>query len=395
MTQNQMSSRERMLTTLNCQEPDHVPCSFMIFGGLKSRCGSYIEFIERQIEMGLDTFVELPPRPPEVVNDYYNLHGLPVSYDPCVTVKEWTEDQPDENVPIMIKEYYTPAGVLRVEVRQTKDWRWGNHVPLFDDYLSPRSRKFLVTQLEDLKALRYLLVSPTKEEIDTFKAESRPILDLARRHDLLVTGGWGVGADIFGWIYGFQNMMYSVYDNPELVGKILDIVSAWNRSRMEVVLNTGIDLYIKRAWYENCFFWTPDTYREFLYPILKADADLAHEKGAKFGYIITSNCTPLLDMFAKAGVDVLIGVDPAAWNMAMTKKKLNGKVCLWGGVNGHLTVEQKSPDKVRAEVREAMEVLSPGGGFILSPVDNVRQDSARENTQALIDEWQLLSHQPG
>jgi uroporphyrinogen-III decarboxylase len=393
MPPNKMSSRERMLAALNCQHPDHVPCSFMIYGGLKGRCKTYVEFIERQIKMGLDTFVELPPRPPVVVNDHYNLHGLPVSYDPTVTIKEWIEEQPGETDPIMVKEYHTPAGMLRAEVRQTDDWRWDDHVPFLDDYLSPRSKKFIVTKLEDLDALRYLLVPPAKNEIDAFKNESEPILDLARRHHLLTTGGWGVGADMFGWIYGLQAMMYTVYDNPELVREILNIVAEWNQQRMAVVLDAGIDLYVKRAWYENCDFWTPATYREFLYPILKADADLAHASGARFGYIITSNVMPLLEIFVEAGVDVLIGVDPAAWDLNQTKKKLDGKVCLWGGVNGHLTVEQGQPEEVQAEVRTAMKTLAPGGGFILSPVDNVRQDTdrARQNTQALVDEWQQLT----
>jgi hypothetical protein len=365
----------------------------MIYGGLKGRCSTYVEFIERQIEMGLDTFVELPPRPPVVENDHYNLHGLPVSYDPAVTIKEWIEEQPDETDPIMVKEYHTPAGVLRAEVRQTDDWRWGDHVPFLDDYLSPRSKKFIVTKPEELDALRYLLVPPAEEEIAVFKTESQPILDLAHRYRLLVTGGWGVGADMFGWIYGLQDMMYTIYDNPEFIHEILDIVAKWNWQRMEVVLDAGIDLYIKRAWYENCDFWTPTTYREFLYPILKADADLAHARGAKFGYLITSNVMPLLDIFIEAGVDVLIGVDPAAWDLSQTKKKLNGKICLWGGVNGHLTVEQGQPEEVRVEVRAAMETLSPGSGFILSPVDNVRQDTnrARQNVQTLIDEWQQFT----
>ncbi len=392
MTDKRMSSRQRMLAALNCQEPDYAPCSFMLFNALRDRSQSYVDFVEQQVGMGLDAFVQIPPRPPVMVNDYYNLHGLPVSYDPRVIVREWLEDQPGESVPIMIKEYHTPGGLLRTEVRQTRDWPWGEHVPFLDDYLVPRSKKFLVTQPEDLAALRYLLVLPTEAEITAFRTE-QAVLELARRHDLLVAGGWGVGADLIGWIYGLQNMVFAIYDQPEFMHELLDIIAAWNRKRMAVVLEAGIDLYIKRAWYENCDFWTPATYREFLFPILKADAALAHQKGARFGYIISSNCMPLLEMFAEAGVDVLIGVDPAAWDITLAKQKLGGKVCLWGGVNGHLTVEQGSAEDVRAEVRQAIEVMAPGGGFILSPVDNVREDTprARENVLALIDEWQRLS----
>ena len=392
MPKNLMSSRQRMLAALNRQEPDHTPCSFMLYGGLKSTCRDYAEFVERQVALGLDAFVELPPRPPVVVNDHYNLHGLPVSYDARVTIDEWIERPTGEAWPIMVKEYHTPAGTLRAEVRQTDDWRWGNHVPFLDDYIVPRSRKFLVTGPEDLDALRFLLAPPAAEGVAAFRSESQPALAQARWHDLLVAGGWGVGADLVGWVYGLENMVFATYDQPDFVHELLDIIAMWNRRRMEVVLDAGIDLVIKRAWYENLDFWTPASWREYLYPILAADVALAHRKGAKFGYLITSNCMPILLMFAELGIDVLIGVDPRQWELGVTKQQLLGKVCLWGGVNGHLTVEHGSPDQVRAEVDEAMKTLAPGGGFILSPVDNVREDTpiARENVAALIDEWRRV-----
>ncbi len=391
-----MTRRQRMLAALDRQEPDHAPCSFMLYNGLKSTCRTQAEFVERQLALGLDAVVELPPRPPVVVNDYYNLHGLPVSCDPRVSTVEWIEYPADEPCPIMIKEYRTPAGTLRAEVRQTADWRWGNHVPFLDDYIVPRSRKYPVGGPEDLDALRYLLVPPTPAEVRAFHAEAAPALAQARRHDLLVSGGWGVGADLVGWIYGLENMVYASYDRPDFLAEMLDITAQWNRQRMAVVLDAGVDLYIKRAWYENLDFWSPASWRRFIYPLLKADVELAHERGARFGYLITSNCMPLLDMFAELGIDVVVGVDPLEWDLAETKRKLGGRVCLWGGVNGHLTVEHGTEEEVRAAVSEAMRVLAPGGGFILSPVDNVREDTplARRNARALIDEWRQQTGQP-
>jgi hypothetical protein len=388
-----MSSRQRMLAALSCQQPDHIPCSFMLYNALKERCSSYTEFVERQVAMGLDAVVQIPLRPPRASNDYHNLHGLPVSYDPRVMVKEWVEDRPGGANRVMIKEYHTPGGVLRTEVNQTSDWRYGDHVPFLDDYLIPRSQKFLVTGAADLPALRYLLAAPSPTEVAAFRLESQPALELARRYDLLVAGGWGVGADLVGWIYGLEQMAYAVYDDPQMLSEMLAIIAGWNRQRMRVVLDAGVDLYIKRAWYENLDFWTPRTWRKFIYPILLEDAALAHQYRAKFGYIITSNCMALLPLFAEAGIDVVIGVDPLQWNLSETKTKLGGKVALWGGVNGHLTVEQGFPEQVRAGVELAMRQLAPGGGFILSPVDNVREDTptAQANTATLIDEWQRLT----
>jgi hypothetical protein len=387
-----MTSRQRMLGAINHLEVDHSPCSFMLFNGLKSTCADYLEFVQKQIELGLDAYVQVPPRPPIVINDSYNLHGLPVNYHPSVLVEEWKEYIDEERYPVLFKEYHTPAGTLRAEVFQDDEWRWGDHVPFLDDYLETRSKKYLINGPDDLAALRYLLTLPTETDVDEFVEQSQPILDYAHEQELLVAGGWGVGADLIGWIYGLQNMIFASFDDVDFLHELLDIIANWNRARMEVVLSADIDLYIKRAWYENCDFWSPKTYEKYLSPILEADVELAHDHGAKFGYLITSNCMPLLDYFAEAGVDVLIGVDPHHWDLGATKQKLGGKVCLWGGVNGNITVEYGTPEQVRMEVGKAMGLLSSQGGFILSPVDNVRDYSPRsqENVQALIEEWEQL-----
>ncbi len=221
-----------------------------------------------------------------------------------------------------------------------------------------------------------------------FKAESAPYLDFAKEHGLLVAGGWGVGADMIGWVHGLNTLVYDIFDRPEFVRDLLGMIAEWNRSRMQVVLDAGVDLYIKRAWYENVDFFTPASWRELILPELRRDADLAHQTGAKFGYIITARAMPLLDLIAEAGVDVLIGVDPEAFDLALTKERLKGKVCLWGGVNGHLTVEHGEPADVVKEVRTALKKLGPDG-FILSPVDNVREETAvaLENVKTLIHTW--------
>jgi len=374
---NSLSPREKMLAAFNFEQIKYTPCSFMMYKGF--------HFLQKQLDFGLEPFAMIPPRSPVVVNDHYNLHGIAVNFDPSVEVKEWIEERKGEVFPIMVKKYYTPAGNLRAEVRQTEDWRWGDHVPIFDDYITPRTVKYLITEPEEIDALRYLLAAPTAEEKTAIRKESDLVFNFAKENNLLTLGGWGVGADMLGWIYGFENMIYTAMDKPDLLEKILRIISEWNQARMIALLELGIDIYIKRAWYETCNFWSPKTFEKFLLPIIKKEADLAHQYNAKYGYIATDKVSPLLPLLRESGIDVLIGIDPHAYDLNETKQVLDGKVCLWGGVNGHLTVEMGTENEVRAEVENAMRELSPGGGFILSPVDNVREDNevSRRNVAAL------------
>jgi len=380
-----------MQAALDCQIPDHTPCAFMMYKGLKNRCTDYGAFIQAQLDLGLDTVLELPIRPPVVVNDHYNLHGLPVSCNPIVQTREWKETKTGEG-DMLIKEYLTPGGPLRVEVQKTSDWPLGDHVPFLDDRLVPGCRKYLVERPEDLEALRYLLTPPTLAEMETYQRESTPWLQMAEQEGLLVSGGWGVGADLIGWVCGLKNMIVMSFRQPGFLRDLLGLISTWNRSRMLAAFSLPLDLYIKRAWYENCDFWTPSSWHEFILPLLAEEVRLAHQAGVKFGYLITSNAMPLVEGIITAGVDVLIGVDPRQYDLEKLAVQARGRICLWGGVNGHLTVERGTPADVEREVSRAMQLLASQGGFILSPVDNVREHSAEiaANVKWLVQSWEQL-----
>ncbi|MFH0965294.1 MAG: uroporphyrinogen decarboxylase family protein [Planctomycetota bacterium] len=391
-----MSSRERMLLAITGQESDHVPCSFMIFSTLERRCRDAFEFVEKELALGLDAFVQVPPRAARTASDHGDLQGPAVRYDPRVKVREWREKRAGERYPILCKAYETPAGELRAEVAKSEDWPHGDHVPFLDDYLVPRSIKPLVQGPGDLEALKFLLRPTNEEDAEEFRASAREAKKFAEKRGLLLVGGWGVGADLSGWLCGLSNLVYLTADEPEFVRALMEVIASWNRTRMELILGAGVDLFIRRGWYEGTDFWSPTTYRELVLPRLREEARLAHSRGAKFGYINTTGNMQLLGMFAEAEIDVLIGVDPVqgrGTDMQEMKRRVGGKVALWGGVNGFVTVEMGTRAEVETAVMKAMEELAPGGGFILSPVDNVTDDSERtwENVRALIEAWKKLT----
>jgi len=165
--------------------------------------------------------------------------------------------------------------------------------------------------------------------------------------------------DVVAWLMGFENMIVLTAEQPDFMHALLEIVAQWNRRRLEVLLEAGIDLYLKRIFYECTDFWSPRLYREFLQPILKADVELAHQAGVKVGGMMTTGTLPLVDALVEAGLDVLIGIDPLVTGLTAIKDKTRGRIALWGGVNGYRTVEQDSEAKVRMEVAQAMEKLSP------------------------------------
>ena len=390
-----LSSGERMMTAIECQEPDYVPLCFMIFSALRDKCRDYYEFVDAQLELGLDAVVDLSVLSPSIQWEHSDLYGLPVHFNTRVQVREWREDDAGREYPLLHKEYVTPSGAIKTVVSKTEDWPHGDHVPFFDDYLIPRSKEFLITEQSDLEYLKYLLILPSREEIDDFREMARHARKFADERGVMVTGGWGVGMDAACWMCGIENLMLAAIYDPEFVQEMARLIAVWNQSRMQVFLDAGVDLFIRRGWYESADFWPPDLYRQFILPSLQAEVRMAHQAGAKFGYIMTTSTTPLLDILLESGIDVLIGVDPVQGkdtDLPELKRRLDGKICLWGGVNGFLTVEMGNRKEIENAVETAISALAPGGGFILSPVDNIR-DTSREtwkNVQTMIDVWKKL-----
>lgn len=394
-----MSSRDRLLAAIDGTADSPVPCCFMMFRALGDRCRDEYEFATRQLEMGLDTRVRLD--------------DLPVRFSTEVSVHDSvTAGDP----PVVTRVYDTPAGSLAASVKQIEGWPFGDHLPLFGDFIIPRAVQFPISAPEHLPALRYLLTAPADDDVRAFLAEGERRKRFADDRGLLLAGGWRgersvpgedehlVGAnfgtvsvvDTLMWLCGGTEPLLWAYDEPDLLRELIGLLEEWNRARLEVHLEAGVDVVFRRAWYEGTDFWSPRLYREFILPTVRRDVELTHEAGARYAYIITTGMMPVADLILEAGVDVIVGVDPGqgkGTTLQEVRDSLGGKVGLWGGVSGPLAVEEGTEKEVRAAVEEAVSVLGDTGRFILSPVDNVRADTEQSwrNVQAFVDTWRSLT----
>ena len=181
---------------------------------------------------------------------------------------------------------------------------------------------------------------------------------------------------------------------PDIIREYVNILHEWNMRQIEIYLDvTGADLIIRRAWYETTEFWTPQAFHDIIAPTLRRECELVHQAGRKYGYIITSAFLPLLDDILDSGVDVLIGLDPEegkGTDLKVVKEKFREKGrAIWGGVSGAVTVELGTAEETENAVIHALKTLGKEGGFILSPVDNVREDTenAWRNTTVFLDTW--------
>jgi hypothetical protein len=94
----------------------------------------------------------------------------------------------------------------------------------------------------------------------------------------------------------------------------------------------------------------------------------------------------LLPDIIDAGFDILNPVQCSATGMdpQLLKDRFGAKVTFWGGgVDTQKTLPFGTPDEVRRQVRQRIEIFNRGGGFVFNTVHNVQARTPAENLLAM------------
>jgi len=118
---------------------------------------------------------------------------------------------------------------------------------------------------------------------------------------------------------------------------------------------------------------------------------MAHQAGRLMGYIMSTGFMPMLDALVEADYDVHYYIDPVQGgpgaDLRKVKQAFDRKVAVVGGLNSAVTLEQGGPEEIRRAVFAAIDILGPGGGFVLSPVDCIFGSTPWANVEVLIEAW--------
>jgi len=383
-----------MMAVLRYQEPDYVPLLFSTFGFQPPphlRWSNQIEEIQRWLSISVDAWLSIP--------------SPPMTFHPDVKVREWKETVPGERWPCMVKEYDTPAGVLRQEVFETDDWintDWPSHtsasLSLVDDYNVPRYRRPMIETEEDLEKLKYMFHPLPDEVILRFREETAASARQAAELGVLLVSCGAFGADMSLWLCGAEATVLMAMDRPEMFDALMDIIHEQDRRNLEILLDTSVDLVIRRGYYEGTSFWSPALYRRHFMPRIKDLVDVTHQADGLIGYTMSVGCMPLLDIFVEMGYDAHYLLDPipdgARIDLHKVKSAFENKIAVVGGLNAPITLERGTPEEIRREVFDAVRTLGPGGGLALTPAEAIFPSTPWESIETLIAAWKQVRDYP-
>ena len=139
---------------------------------------------------------------------------------------------------------------------------------------------------------------------------------------------------------------------------------------------------------QNGRMFSPATFERIFVPRLRKFYDLAHEHGALAMMHSCGDTHEIMPTFIEMGLDILDAMqpEPVGMNPAEIKRLYGGELTFCGLISTQQTLPHGTPEDVRREVRERIEVVGKGGGYICSPAHCIQPDTPIENVLALYSE---------
>lgn len=138
----------------------------------------------------------------------------------------------------------------------------------------------------------------------------------------------------------------------------------------------------------------PEVFDRFFVPRLQRFFDLAHEFGALAMLHSCGDTHEIMPTFIEMGLDILDAMqpEPAGMDPPTVKRQHGDWLTFCGLVSTQQTLPRGTTEDVRAEVRERIDVIGEGGGYICAPAHCIQPDTPLENVLAMYDE--ALSYRP-
>ncbi|MFH1761658.1 MAG: uroporphyrinogen decarboxylase family protein [bacterium] len=193
---------------------------------------------------------------------------------------------------------------------------------------------------------------------------------------------------------GFENSMMDMIANESMFIKIQEYLVEGYLQRIDKIAPvlrpyTDVILLNDDLGSQNAPMIPLDLYRKLVKPyqqILFSKAKKAfnapilfHSCGA-VGYFIPD--------LIEAGIDALNPVQVSAAGMGLKelKKYFGSSITFWGGgIDTQSILNKSDPDKIRDNIRETLDIMAPGGGFVFCQVHNIQPDVPPENIVAMFE----------
>ncbi|HJP31062.1 MAG TPA: uroporphyrinogen decarboxylase family protein [Candidatus Latescibacteria bacterium] len=407
-----MTPRERVLDAIEHREPDRVPIDFgghrssgvmaMAYAGLKEALG-----ISTGDIYVYDVVQQLAIVEPDVM-DALNVDTVELGRSFLTDDESWKDWVLPNGVPCKIPGYvdverrsdaWYLLGEDSLELGVQKDgclYFEQCHFPLIDRPLEADS----LADLEDrLGETMWTATAHPGAHMALDEAGLAELADGARRlrasTDRAVIGLFGGNIfEIPQFLYRIDNHLANMALYPDATHRLVEKLCDLHLANLEKWLG-AVGPYIDVILFgddlggQNGPLISPDMYRELCKPYHRKLWNRARELAdVKVMLHSCGGIEPLLDDLIDAGLDTTnpVQITCAGMEPELLKQGYGDRLCFWGGgCDTRNVLPNGTPQQVADHVRQLVDTMSPGGGFVFQQVHNIMADVPPENVVAMFE----------
>jgi hypothetical protein len=343
MTLSQMTSRERVLATLRCEEPDRVPwlevvvdesIALSLLGKPQPQGGASSEFVLGNEMTLIGPLLGSTRYEALELAKNLGLDGLGMHF--------WVRH---EGIQREIEGRHMVAGGrirTRVDLARLQ-------LPDPDDERLYEPCRVFVARYRDSGLARFCFLN--------------------------------LGSDPVILGMGFESFCLALHDDRALVEDMLDLYSDWYARAVRNLCDLDFDF----LWagddiaFKTSTFVSPSVFRELFMPAYRR---VAEQITKPWIFHSDGNLMPVLDDLLTLGMSGLHPIEPGALDLDALKRRYGHSLCLCG----HISVDALSrgtPQDVERLVKEAIQVAAPGGGYIVGSSNSITAYCKPENVRAM------------
>ena len=353
-----MTSKERVLKTLNFEEPDRVPIDFSADPGFMDKLYDYFNIKEKK---GVSNHLISCPDP-------QIMEALGCDFR-------------------MVAPLYKGPPIKKYE-----DGTWVN---LFGVKRVPQKHDGGIYYAYEGTPLK----GKTPEEVDAhpwpdpdwFDYES--IVSQCKEYkDYAIVTGYPGNVDFLnkaGTLYGIKETLIGLIKKDKSLLKIFDKLSDFFYEYNKRIFEAGkgmIDIVYYGDDYgsQHSPLLSPEMYCTILRPRWERHFAMAGAYGLKIMQHSCGSVGQLLPSMVETGIEVLDVVQPdiAGMKLEELKENFKGKLAFHGALCIQKVLPYLSSEEVCRETERVLSIMAPGGGFILSPTNKVPTETPVENLLA-------------
>lgn len=345
-----MTSRERMLTALNNERPDRLPCQ--VHGWMDYYLSRYLggmDWYQAYAKFGMDYAIYVSPM---------------YQYDEK-ELANWQVDHRDHGTDVDGNHRWeqtitTPAGTLHHAgaSNEITAWETENLLKTPDDF-DLWERYSPVPIAADFTAIR-----EAREKLG-----DRGII---RSHPF--SPGQGSPWQSFCTMIGTEEAIMLGMDEPDFLHHALNAILQKTLRVTEMWQGTPADMVETGGGAGSNTVISPNFFREFCLPYDKLQHAALHDAGVKIVYHLCGGLMQMLDLVVENGADGLETMTPPAMggdcDLREASRRVGDKLFFIGGFDQNAGFEQGTPAEAKRLVFECFEATKDHAGYICCPSDH-------------------------